>query len=84
MRLSPHGWLVYWGPRISPGENGSRQAESTFTTVCNRLGAFLVRLTPTERQRVLVLTACADAQMGASRDGRSLDRNAGGTGARVA
>lgn len=37
-------------------ENGPLQAESTFTTVRDRLGAFLVRLTPTERQRLLVLT----------------------------
>ena len=38
------------------GENESLQAESTFTTVRNRVGAFLVRLTPTERQRLLGLT----------------------------
>jgi chloride channel protein, CIC family len=35
---------------------GSLQAEAKIATVRSRLGAFLLRLTPTERQRLLVVT----------------------------
>ena len=48
---------VYWNPsNQSERENGSLQAETKSTRVRNRLGALLVRLTPTERQRLLVVT----------------------------
>jgi CIC family chloride channel protein len=56
-------WLVnvslpiYWNHEsVCAREIGSLQAKTNSTTVGNRLGAILIRLTPTERQRLLVVT----------------------------